>query len=450
MKKISQPPTHHYTRQSATEGFQSFSRQGRNIYHTRYDILLYNNRSQVLGMRKLRTWQVNSCGKAVYHLRTAIHSQYTGTAVPILFILPTWYVVLQQAMTVKSHTRSPQPIQTWYQRNYRLSHPERKSLRTPLSTIGANWLLVAKGGLLEGEVLAMEVQLNSVVMVNHVNGGVKSQPESCEEKVGMVVRYDGSLPRQLHRAQVKENKCQESVNVTVSQNCLRCARRDEQSLNHSSRNHEMSWLAWWSNPRLFVGYFTPCFVLLVFSCIPFFGPQSGFLRAAVTFCPLVSVCIFMSPNNLIRGYYHTTDGRVIPGSTIVPVNIRSTGTAAVCVYLLILPSLCYAFRGVSWHGEQNNEGAEPSPVGTHASDAVEKRRKDKMLIARMLDMDEPFMTEKVRLTENGFSRVMTGEVQAIKRKHTATRGPRTHTSQTTAVALDDTRYPGIIYLLCYS
>lgn len=51
--------------------------------------------------------------------------------------------------------------------------------------------------------LPMEIQLNSVVMVNHVNGGVKSQLESCEDKVGTVVRYDGYLPRQLHRAYVQ-------------------------------------------------------------------------------------------------------------------------------------------------------------------------------------------------------------------------------------------------------
>lgn len=55
-----------------------------------------------------------------------------------------------------------------------------------------------------------------------------------------------------------------------------------------------------------------------------------------------------------------------------------------------LPMLC-----ISWNGEQKNEGGEPSSVAARASDAVEKRRKDKMLIARMLDMDEPFMTEKV-------------------------------------------------------
>ena len=58
--------------------------------------------------------------------------------------------------------------------------------------------------------------------------------------------------------------------------------------------------------------------------------------------------------------------------------------------LTAVPMLC-----ISWNGEQKNEGGEPSSVAARASDAVEKRRKDKMLIARMLDMDEPFMTEKV-------------------------------------------------------
>ena len=49
----------------------------------------------------------------------------------------------------------------------------------------------------------MEIQLSSVVMVNHVNGGVKSQLDSCEDKVGTVVRYDGYLPRLSHRAYVQ-------------------------------------------------------------------------------------------------------------------------------------------------------------------------------------------------------------------------------------------------------
>ena len=73
------------------------------------------------------------------------------------------------------------------------------------------------------------------------------------------------------------------------------------------------------------------------------------------------------------------------------------------VYLFILPASYYcATRGVLGHGAQKIDGAEPSPVGARASDAVEKRRKDKMLIARMLDMDEPLMTEKV--TQNALKR----------------------------------------------
>lgn len=49
----------------------------------------------------------------------------------------------------------------------------------------------------------------------------------------------------------------------------------------------------------------------------------------------------------------------------------------------------------SWHGQQH-DGADPVPVAARGSDALEKRRTEKMLIARMLDMDEPFMTEKVK------------------------------------------------------
>lgn len=81
-------------------------------------------------------------------------------------------------------------------------------------------------------------------------------------------------------------------------------------------------------------------------------------------------------------YCHTTDGRLVP-----------------CAGAVLSPYLTLRVFRIWWHGEQKNEGGEPSPVGARASDAVEKRRKDKMLIARMLDMDEPFMTEKVRVTE---------------------------------------------------
>lgn len=42
---------------------------------------------------------------------------------------------------------------------------------------------------------------------------------------------------------------------------------------------------------------------------------------------------------------------------------------------------------------KQNDAADPAGRG---SDAAEKRRTEKMLIARMLDMDEPFMTEKVQ------------------------------------------------------
>lgn len=75
------------------------------------------------------------------------------------------------------------------------------------------------------------------------------------------------------------------------------------------------------------------------------------------------------------------------------------GTGAGILVFVLSPYLTLPVFRIWWHGEQKNEGGEPSPVGARASDAVEKRRKDKMLIARMLDMDEPFMTEKVRVTE---------------------------------------------------
>lgn len=88
-----------------------------------------------------------------------------------------------------------------------------------------------------------------------------------------------------------------------------------------------------------------------------------------------------------------------------------TGHPPTVVFISLLPSSCYATRGIRGHGEQKIEGAEPSPVGARSSDAVEKRRKDKMLIARMLDMDEPLMTEKV--TQKALK---SQKVQAVKRK----------------------------------
>lgn len=97
-------------------------------------------------------------------------------------------------------------LYAWYPHNA-ITHvhiQKRNLYKLPCEQFGqTNWLLVAKGGVLEVGVLAMEVQLNSVVMVNHVNGGVKSQLDSCEDKVGMVVRYDGYLPRQLHKAHLQ-------------------------------------------------------------------------------------------------------------------------------------------------------------------------------------------------------------------------------------------------------
>lgn len=117
----------------------------------------------------------------------------------------------------------------------------------------------------------MEIQLNSVVMVNHVNGGVKSQLDSCEDKVGTVVRYDGYLPRQIaQRAYVHgEHMLGKRKRHGVSPNCLQCERRDEHAPCHSTRSHEMSWSPCWHNPVFFIEYFTPCFSLLV-SAVPFF------------------------------------------------------------------------------------------------------------------------------------------------------------------------------------
>lgn len=47
------------------------------------------------------------------------------------------------------------------------------------------------------------------------------------------------------------------------------------------------------------------------------------------------------------------------------------------------------------------KATEPSAAVRGSDALVEKRRADKLLIARMLDMEEAFLTEKVSLVPNG-------------------------------------------------
>lgn len=77
------------------------------------------------------------------------------------------------------------------------------------------------------------------------------------------------------------------------------------------------------------------------------------------------------------------------------VLLRVPAGSGPLTYLLASPprSLAHLFQPNVFFGK---EQADAAPVAVRGSDALlEKRRADKILIARMLDMDEPFMTEKV-------------------------------------------------------